>query len=254
MFGIDDALMGSLISAGTKIFGGLLGQESAEKQQQRAIDAQNYVNQTQLTFRAQDATNAERATGINRLSLLGVSPSSGPTLPALGNPLGDSISGAGQDIGRAVASLADKKTRADELNEQLLEAKIANVNADTARMLAVASSTARTLGQPGTPPGVPLPRPDMRRVGEAFFSKPLMENYVDELGAIHTLPTANASTAMQNWASMPSQIVVAGEGARRTLQNAMRSGRNTLSELWRAVPPIRGDVLRSIDNSQYTPF
>lgn len=196
--------LGGLIGAGAKIFEGFMNRDSAKDAQQRAIDDANYRAQTQLTFRAQDATNAEAATGINRLALLGISPGSGPSFSAGDTGMGSAVGEAGQNIGRAVASLADKKTRADELNEQLLEAKIANVNADTVRMTAIASKLATNLGQPGTGPGVPLPQEDPRGPVINMMQRARMPN-----GEIVEIFSEKAASPMQTMGMTPLNAAIA---------------------------------------------
>jgi len=145
-----DGFLGPLISGGMSLLGGIFGQQN-----QANIAAQNLAQQLSfaqhgLTWKAQDATTAQEQTGINRLALLGVPTNSFSNLVG-DNSLGDSIGKAGQDLGRAVAAATSQPSRMDQLNEKLLEAKIANVNADTVRMAATASAVSKNLGVPGIP-------------------------------------------------------------------------------------------------------
>lgn len=199
--------LGGLIGAGTRLLGGIFGQRSADRTAAANIAAQQDFAQHGVTWRAQDATNAEQQTGINRLSLLGV-PSSSFSNVVGSTSLADSIGGAGQDLGRAIAASADKTTRADQLNEKLLEAKIANVNADTTRMMAAASAIATKLGQPGTGPGVsvPYPTPDPR--GPVINLWQRARDY--RTGEIVNIPSEKAASPLQTLAASPTNAAMAG--------------------------------------------
>lgn len=238
-------ILGSLISGVSSIFGGSQKDKAAKEVAAQNIAAQQAFAQQGITWKAQDAVNAENATGINKLALLGVPTSSFSNITG-DSGLGEGIGKAGQDIGRAVAAATSRPSRQQQLEEQLLEAKIANVNADTVRMSAAASAIATKLGQPGTPPGIPLPRADMRRVGPAFFAKPLMQDYVGPHGGVVTLPSADASQAMQNWGSMPAQVAVA----------AGLTGENAANAVADVVPSkaVFGPSWLGVDNTQYAPF
>lgn len=148
--GIFDGLLGSLVSAGTSLING-----AENRQQQNSTNAANFAEsemfaKNQLSWKAEDATNAEKLTGINRLAMLGVSPGSGPA-SAVFTP-DDSISKAGQDIGRAMQAYSDKTDKVAKLNEELLQAKINNVNASTAAQQLDNSRKARVFASPGSPP------------------------------------------------------------------------------------------------------
>lgn len=202
--------LSSLIGAGTSLLGGIFNRDAAAKTAQRNIDNQNYVNQTQLTFRAQDATNAEKATGINRLALLGV-PTSSVSNVVGDTSFGDSIKSAGQDLGRAVAAATAQQSRADQLNEKLLEAKIANVNADTVRMTAAASQIATSLAQPAT--AVPFPTPDPRGPVIQLYQR--ARDY--RTGDIIDIPSEKAASPLQTIAASPINAAMAA----RTIGDAV---------------------------------
>lgn len=211
MFGF----LGSLLSAGSNLLGGILGNSNSQSIEQQNIAQQRDFAQNALTWRAQDATNAQTQTGINRLALLGTPTNSFSNIVG-DNSLGAGVGAAGQDIGRAVGALAPDVIRRSELENKLLEAKIANVNADTIHQQATSSALVKA-AQPGTPPS-------------------LYTDYVDDRGIHHTLPSTKASSSMQNWASLPAQIPIAFDLGRRSFDNAVANYH---------LPDFRGDIARA---------
>lgn len=210
-------LIGSLVGAGTRLLGGILGQSSADKQAAANRQAQLDFAQHGVTWKAQDATAAQEATGINRLALLGVPTNSFSNVVG-STSLADSIGGAGQDLGRAIAAGTDKDSRAQQLNEKLFEAKIANVNADTIRLQAGASALMRNAAQPGTAPGIPLPPEDPR--GPVI---PLMQRARDpRTGEIVWIPSEKAASPLQTLAASPINAGLAGKTIGEVLSGESR--------------------------------
>lgn len=192
-------LLGALISAGARIFGGMLGSQASQQAAQRATDNANFQAQGgNLDAYLYNVRKAADAHGFSPLAVLG----QGQGMQSFQAQTGDNgIGDAGQDIGRAVAALADKRSRADELNEKLLEAKVANVNADTVRLQAAASALATRLGQPGTGPGVPFPTPDPRGPVEQKYIR-----VIDRDGRVEDILNPKIATSYQTPASWPQQI------------------------------------------------
>ena len=151
------SFMGNLLSAGANLLGGYFNNQNQNKiNNQNIQEAQWSAEGGYLPGLVQNAKNA----GLNPLAVLG---QNAPSMPvAVGSSPGDSVAKSGQDVGRAVAALSDTSSKTDALNQELLRAKIDNTNADTAATMARNSQVARNLGQPGTPPSFPLPRPDPR--------------------------------------------------------------------------------------------
>lgn len=212
--GIFDGLLGSVVSGIGNLIGGASAANTAEDNAIRNIDAQREFATHGIQWKVADA----KAAGINPLAALGAQTNSFSNVVGDDGAFGRGIAAAGQDVGRALMATQDKEDKKDVLERQLLEARIANINADTVRTQAAASHAVRTFGAPGSAPGVPLPRPNVRAPGfsmEKYNAKPLFELYSDGRGGFVDLPTGSASTAMQNWASMPSQVAVAaGLGGR----------------------------------------
>lgn len=235
-----DSFLGGLLSAGSSLIGGLFGSNNQSKaleaQEQMASD--NYQHQKEfaqqgLQWRANDATAAQTASGINRLALLGAptaSFSNNIVSPDASNPMGAGIAAAGQDIQRAISAYADRNDRQTELKNKLLEAQIANTNSDTVKNQAAASKIAT---QAPTTPGLP----------------PLYMKYSDGRGGVVTLPTKDASSSMQNWASLPAQLGVAAGEVGHSIEDAWSAFRSSMGQI-----PFRGDAWRGVDNSYYVPF
>lgn len=234
--------VGSLASGVMKIFGG----ESAQKSQE-AIANENLAQQVSfaqhgLQWRAADATQAEKDTGINRLALLGV-PTTSYSNQVGSTALGDSIGAAGQDVGRAVAALAPVKLRNAELENKLLEAKIRNFDADTVGRMKEASDAVKTLGQPGTGPGIPLPRSDPR--GPVIN---LVQRYFDpRTGEYGWIPSEKAASPLQTLGALPVNAALAGRGASEGLLGLDSPSDRGFSEL-------TGAVQRATSSSQFEPY
>lgn len=187
-------LIGSIISAGSSLLGGLFGQKNQKDIAAQNIAMQQDFEKNGLTYKAEDATNAEKQTGINRLALLGTPTNSFSNIVG-SNDLGAGIGSAGQDIGRAVGALAPAELRTKELENKLLEAKIAATNADTVHQQAVTSSLVKA-AQPGS-------------------QKPLLTTYIDDQGRPVRTMSKDASSSFQNWASLPDQVYPFWEGIKR---------------------------------------
>lgn len=234
-------MLGPLISAGAKIFGGIMGDSATAERQQAQIAAQQDLAHHGITYRAADARDAEKTYGINALAALGV-PTGQFNFTAGDDKLGASIGEAGGDVGRAVAAMSPNVKRQQELEQKLLEAKIANVNSDTVRNQAIASEMVTKLGQPGTAPGIPFPRPDPR--GPVI---PLVQRAWDARTNEYVwIPSKEAASPLQTLAATPTNAALAG----RSLSEGLM-GFPGNQDHWNFVRP---DIYRGVDNSQYVPF
>lgn len=231
--------LGGLLSGASNLINGFLNRNAVNKQNE--LNAW-MVGQNALygpTIQADAATAAEKATGINRLTMLGVRPMDLPA-QSVGS-LGDSVGQAGQDIGRAITAGNPALKRQQELESQLLEAKIANVNADTVRQHAEASNLVRKFASPGTPPmvNVPLPTPSP-------FTRdtlPLFQDYRDDRGGRIKMLSHDASQSVMNAASMPLAVPIGAGLIGGNIDNFLDATR---------VSPInigRPDVFRNVDPS-----
>lgn len=227
--------LSGLFTTGAKILGGLFGQSAGAKDAQAA--QQQAFQNTEIA--QQDAipnlVAGAKAAGINPLAALGVS---SPGFSAVVNPnsgdFGKSIADSGQDLGRSALAAFGKEDKTKVLEEELLKAKIANVNADTVHQQAVTSGLTRSIGAPGTGPGVPLPTPDPR--GPVIQ---LMQRALDwRTGEIVDIPSEKAASPLQTLAASPTNAALAGYGMYRGLTNFDNS----------IVPP--GSTLRSLNPGQ----
>jgi len=92
-----DLGLGDLVSSAAKLFGGKTAQDSAEEIARQNIAQQRDFAQHGISWKVADA----KASGLSPLAALGASTSSFSNV-AGDTSLGDSISDAGQDLGRAV--------------------------------------------------------------------------------------------------------------------------------------------------------
>ena len=101
-------MLGSIISGIGSVIGGIFGQNSQEDQIQAQIDAQKQFAQNGIRWRVEDATKA----GIHPLYALGANTTSFSPIGVGGNPLGEGIAAASQDIGRAISAKGTSVERA----------------------------------------------------------------------------------------------------------------------------------------------
>ena len=135
--GFWDLGAGDLLSAGASVAGGIIGDKGADRRNRQNIALQKEFAQHGIRWKVEDAKKA----GLHPLYALGGSVSTySPTISAMGDNagLGRGIAEAGQNLGRAIESTrtADERTKArmdalalrrGELQNQMLEAQIANL-------------------------------------------------------------------------------------------------------------------------------
>lgn len=197
------SILGSL---GGSLISGIFGKAGADKTAaaQQAMAAQNLEQQREFAQNRIQWTVADaKAAGINPLAALGNATQSFTNLVGADNA-GGGLTAMGQNVGRALSALTSKQDESEKLNNDLTRAKIANVNADTVRQTAEASRQA--VNNTAKPVAIEGP-------------KKLFDTYVDDAGGLHKLPSKDASSAMQNWASLPAQIPIAVSQAGDAIYN-----------------------------------
>lgn len=136
-------MLGSIISAGANLVGGLFGSKSQDKANKENIKYQKQYAQNQVQWRAADARKA----GISPLVALGMSPMNFAPSSVGDTSLSTGLSAAGQDIGRAVAATASGQERMDSQVKALTLTRMDLENTLLASQIA-------KINQPGTPPPI----------------------------------------------------------------------------------------------------
>lgn len=156
-------MLGSLISAGSSILGGILGANSAKKQREQEYRRQVQFAQNGIQWKAADAEKA----GISKLYALGANTTSYQPQSVGGSDYG--LSRAGQDIGRAISATQSRGSRAAKLGLEIQQAQLDGLRVDNDIKRAELASKARTAAQPGSPPAYPgfETRPHIPGQGEA---------------------------------------------------------------------------------------
>jgi len=211
-------MLGSLISAGANLIGGLMGKSSADdaRRSQEALAAQNMAMQREfaqsgIQWRVEDAKKA----GIHPIYALGSGGASFSPVSAnftADTSLPNAMAAAGQDIGRAVNSTrtADQRVDAFTKTAQALQLEKAGLENDLLRT-EIASKTGR-LRSPATPP-FPAPGANYLIPGQSgsyIEPTPLKvtpgasQQPQSEGGAITDVGYARTSTG---WAPVPSNDV-----------------------------------------------
>lgn len=152
-------MLDKLISAGANLVGGLIGMENMDDERERQnniywqnVKREENARQTAVQTRVADA----RAAGIHPLYAMGASlPTFSPVSVGgvSGNPMGNAIAAAGQDISRAVNATAPADIRADAYTKTLQDLSVTNMTLKNELL----SSQIRKINAAGTPPAPPIP-------------------------------------------------------------------------------------------------
>lgn len=163
----------ALLSAGTKLLGGLLGKSSqdeanriAEANAANNIALQREWAQNAIQWKVADAQKA----GIHPLYALGASTTSfSPVSVGVSgaNPLASALGDMGQDVSRAASALRGPADRAAGVGavaaaQEVTANKLRLENMDLQNQ--ILRSKLATMNQPGTPPGVDFPVPENNKV------------------------------------------------------------------------------------------
>lgn len=123
----------AIIGAASSLIGGALNRSGSSSANERAAEQAEVARQDQerfaklgLTWRAEDAINAYKKTGIHPLAMLGVQGATYTPVSAAFTPsgMGDSIARAGQDVSRAISANADRGLRQEQLDLQRAHANL----------------------------------------------------------------------------------------------------------------------------------
>lgn len=225
--------LGGLVGAGASIFNGFANRSAAQALNDQNIANQNLAMRNRIQWTVADAQKA----GINPLAALGNATQSFSNVSG-DTGFGDSFKSAGHDLGRAIAAQSPTAQRAAELELKLTEAKIANVNADTAKQLELSSQMATKLGQPGTA-RVPMPVADPR--GPVIN---LMQRARDRDGSIVWIPSAEAASPLQTLGAASTNAAMAARSAAEALVPALApdsfwnfQSSGARGDAWRAANP-----------------
>lgn len=151
-------MLGSLISAGSQLLGGLLGSNSADKANKAAAQQAELNRQMQLDFAQQGIrwkVADAKAAGIHPIYALGGSTHA--YTPVSQNFVADTslpnaLAGAGQDIGRAINSTRTQSERMGAFSKTAQALQLENMSLQNdALRTEIASKTAR-LRSPAAPP------------------------------------------------------------------------------------------------------
>lgn len=149
--GLGSGFWGGLMGAGSSIFGGLWGSNTQEKLTQKQINLQREFAQHGIQWRVEDAKRA----GIHPAAALGAFPTSYNPI-VMEDPLGRSISDAGQDISGAVSRMQSADDRlSTRLSQELIRSQIRE---NDMRALAIESDIKRKDMETG--PNFPMVQQD----------------------------------------------------------------------------------------------
>lgn len=139
-------MLGALIGAGASLLGGLMGKSSADKQ----MDMQKKFAKNAIQWKVEDAKKA----GISPIYALGANTVSySPT--GVGDPLGQGIANAGQDIGRAVNATATDGERSSAFSHAVQSLQLEGMKLDNEMKRAELVSKIATRNATGIPPPFP---------------------------------------------------------------------------------------------------
>ena len=134
-------MLGALLGGVSNIIGGLFGQSAAQRESDRQYD----LARNSVSYRVEDAKRA----GISPIYALGA-----PTLSSsfqVGD-LGNSISSAGQNIGRAIDAQMSQPQRDAAFENSVKQLSLQKAGLENELL----ASQIRLINQPGHPPGLPV--------------------------------------------------------------------------------------------------
>lgn len=120
--------IGSIISAGASILGGVLGNRSSERQADQNAELQREFAQNGIQWKVEDAKKA----GVHPLYALGANTNSFAPI-AVGDSFGSGLASAGQEIGRAIDSTRTSSDRAVARTLETLQLERAKLENDLLR-------------------------------------------------------------------------------------------------------------------------
>lgn len=138
-------MLGALIGAGSSLLGGLFNSSAQKKQ----MALQKEFAQKGIQWRAEDAEKA----GISKLYALGANTASYSPV-SVGGGVGDALSTAGQNIGRAVDATASPAARAGHLATEIAQTQLDGLKIDNDIKRADLLSRSNLRSQPGQPPAI----------------------------------------------------------------------------------------------------
>lgn len=139
-------MLGEIISAGANLIGGILGNNQEEENNKRNIQLQKDFAQQGVRWKVEDA----KAAGLHPLAALGAQTHSFAPV-SVGNSLASGISGAGQDISRAINSTRSTGERMDAYTKTLQDLQLTRAGLENELL---ASQIAK-INTTGIPPALP---------------------------------------------------------------------------------------------------
>lgn len=156
-------MLGELLGAGLKLFGGFMGKSSqddanriAQEQAARNEALQREFAQNAISWKVADAQRS----GVHPLYALGASTTSfSPVTVGVSgaNPLADSLQSMGQDVTRAAAAYRSPAERVNAVSRVTQAQSVAGGNLQLENMQlrnTLLKAQIAKMSQPGTPPGV----------------------------------------------------------------------------------------------------
>lgn len=152
------------ISGGLGLVGGLMGQDSSRRSEQKNAELQREFAKNGIRWKVADA----KAAGIHPMYAMGASGASASPVSVGDNSLGHSLQGMGQDISRAMTATKTQEER------EFQQAQLANLKADTAEKLSNAARNSGSQVGPAFPGGLVTPKPMevIRSAPDASHSEP----------------------------------------------------------------------------------
>lgn len=136
-------MLSALIGAGSSLLGGLFNSNAQKKQ----MALQKEFAQKGIQWKAEDAEKA----GISKLYALGANTTSYSPV-SVGGGMGDALSTAGQNIGRAIDATQSPSGRVGHMAATLAETQVEGARLDNDIKRAHLASMVATRTQPGNPP------------------------------------------------------------------------------------------------------
>lgn len=172
-------MLGSLISAGSSLLGGLFGSKSKDEAAEKNAALQKEFAQNSLQWKAADAKKA----GIHPVYAMGAPTYTPSSVYDGSSPVGQSLASAGQDIGRAIDATrtAPQKLDAYTLTAQKLDLENKSLNNDILRA-DLAAKVSRSIQSP------PFPTPENQFLIEGQPQSGVSDKALERIKTAHGHP------------------------------------------------------------------
>ncbi|AXH77662.1 MAG: DNA pilot protein [Microviridae sp.] len=193
--GFFDLGISDLLGAGTKLLGGMMSEDSADKRAAQNIAMQREFAQQGVSWKVADAKRA----GISPLAALGASTNSFSNVVGGEGKVGEAVSDMGQDISRAATAASSGEQKSMLMKSAALDIEKKGLENDLLKT--ELADKARKISAPGQPPGIPGPTTGIPGAGPEFPTTTIGAPKVDQEKRQNQFSVLGANLMNDPWTS-----------------------------------------------------